>query len=160
MKRSILITLLFLGIYVNSSGQKAFKIDYSPFYKSINKTEFEKIKLTSKYQVVVLFDAKCSFCIVSFIDAFKKIDSIGWQKSVCYLFVAKAENLFLTRHYLRKAGIVLQKNQLLLHDEKGDFMAKNKFIDESSLNMIIADKKNSVLKIGPPDKLLEFYSSL
>lgn len=54
----------------------------------------------------------------------------------------------------------LKNNQLLLCDEKGDFISKNKFIDDSSLNMIIADKRNSVLKMGHPEKLLKFYTSL
>lgn len=163
MNRAILTLLLSLNIYSRSFGQDRktiLKIDYSPFHKIINKTEFEKIKLASKYQVVLVFDEKCSFCIVSFIEALKKIDSIGRQKRTCYLFIAKSDNLFLTKHYLKKSGITLKNNQLLLCDEKSDFISNNKFIDDSSLNMIIADKRNSVLRIGHPEKLLKFYSSL
>lgn len=165
MNKYVFIAFFVFNLHSLAFSQKLaknLKIDYSPIYSLNGGSELKKIIPKSKYQVFVFFDAKCSFCIVSFIDLLKQIDSIGQKQNFRYLFIAESGNLFLTNHFLRKLGVVLHKNQLLLCDEKGSFLSKNKFIDasSSSLYMVIADKKNVVIKMGHPMNLLKFYTSL
>lgn len=127
-----------------------YAIDTNIFNETdLSKDEMKVIKHSTKYNVIVHFDASCSSCIVDYmglVTAFKKID----RGLVKYLFIAAAKDKYLLEYHMEKSNIKMNANSVLVLDKQGVFPSANPTVSAQGTTVLLADQDMKVLVVGNP----------